>query len=44
MDDPVSWFEELCIESEDPSETTTVTIPSPDSPAVAKERTPYCTD
>ncbi|MFD3514862.1 hypothetical protein [Streptomyces sp. NPDC058657] len=46
MDDPASWFEELCIEGDDPSEPTTVTIPisSLDSPAITGERVPYCTD
>ncbi|MGC5042446.1 hypothetical protein ACLQ16_03915 [Streptomyces albidoflavus] len=46
MDDPASWFEELCIEGDDPSEPTTVTIPisSLDSPAITGELAPYCTD
>jgi hypothetical protein len=46
MDDPSSWFEELCIEGEDPDEPTTVTLPisSLDSPAITGERVPYCTD
>ncbi|MEW1700757.1 hypothetical protein ACIQCR_16915 [Streptomyces sp. NPDC093249] len=46
MDSPASWFEELCTEGDDPAEPTTVTIPisSLDSPAITKERTPYCTD
>ncbi|MGP4046866.1 hypothetical protein [Streptomyces sp. 2A115] len=46
MDDPASWFEELCIEGDDPDEPTTVTIPisSLTSPAITGERVPYCTD
>ncbi|MGW2550067.1 hypothetical protein [Streptomyces sp. NPDC001635] len=46
MDDPASWFEELCIEGDDPEEPTTVTLPisSLDSPAITGERVPYCTD
>ncbi|GGR54174.1 hypothetical protein GCM10015536_69320 [Streptomyces griseomycini] len=46
MDDPASWFEELCLEGEDPEEPTTVTIPisSLTSPAITGERVPYCTD
>ncbi|MCX5182604.1 hypothetical protein [Streptomyces sp. NBC_00268] len=46
MDDPASWFEELCQEGEDPDEPTTVTLPisSLDSPAITGERVPYCTD
>ncbi|MET9776205.1 hypothetical protein ABZ023_18425 [Streptomyces sp. NPDC006367] len=46
MDDPASWFEELCLEGEDPEEPTTVTLPisSLDSPAITGERVPYCTD
>ncbi|MGA5134398.1 hypothetical protein ACPCTO_31855 [Streptomyces olivoreticuli] len=46
MDDPASWFEELCIEGDDPSEPTTVTIPisSLDSPAITGEHAPFCTD
>ncbi|GHH22273.1 hypothetical protein [Streptomyces lanatus] len=46
MDDPASWFEELCIEGDDPEEPTTVTIPisSLTSPAITGERVPYCTD
>ncbi|MGG7574147.1 hypothetical protein [Streptomyces sirii] len=46
MDDPASWFEELCIEGDDVSEPTTVTIPisSLDSPAITGELAPYCTD
>jgi hypothetical protein len=46
MDDPASWFEELCIEGDDPDEPTTITLPisSLDSPAITGERVPYCTD
>lgn len=46
MDDPSSWFEELCIEGDNPSEPSTVTIPisSLDSPAITRERVPFCTD
>ncbi|WP_228044746.1 hypothetical protein [Streptomyces ferrugineus] len=46
MDDPASWFEELCIEGDAPEEPTTVTIPisSLTSPAITGERVPYCTD
>lgn len=46
VDDPSSWFEELCIEGDDPSEPTTVTIPisSLDSPAITGELAPFCTD
>ncbi|MFI1012614.1 hypothetical protein [Streptomyces sp. NPDC020965] len=46
MDDPSSWFEELCLEGEDPSEptTATITISSLDSPAITGERVPFCTD
>ncbi|MFV0138097.1 hypothetical protein ACLGIH_33900 [Streptomyces sp. HMX87] len=46
MDDPASWFEELCVEGDDPAEPTTVAIPisSLDSPAITGERAPYCTD
>ncbi|MGY1502962.1 hypothetical protein ACW4TU_41410 [Streptomyces sp. QTS52] len=46
MDDPASWFEELCTEGDDPEEPTTVTIPisSLTSPAITGERVPYCTD
>ncbi|MFJ4988801.1 hypothetical protein ACIP9H_33995 [Streptomyces sp. NPDC088732] len=46
MDDPRSWFETLCEEGEDPEEPSTVTIPIAtfDSPAITKERVPYCND
>lgn len=46
MDDPRSWFETLCEEGEDPEEPTTVTIPIAtfDSPAITRERVPYCRD
>lgn len=46
MDDPASWFEELCLEGEDPDEPTTITLPisSLDSPAITGERVPYCND
>lgn len=46
MDDPSSWFEELCLEGEDPDEQTTITLPisSLDSPAITGERVPYCND
>ncbi|MFC9534414.1 hypothetical protein ACFT38_28295 [Streptomyces sp. NPDC056975] len=46
MDDPRSWFEGLCEEGEDPEEPTTVTIPIAtfDSPAITRERVPYCND
>ncbi|OEJ21062.1 hypothetical protein [Streptomyces subrutilus] len=46
MDDPASWFEELCLEGEDPDEQTTITLPisSLDSPAITGERVPYCND
>ncbi|MEU5978510.1 hypothetical protein [Streptomyces sp. NPDC047315] len=46
MDDPASWFEELCLEGDDPEEPTTITIPISvlDSPAITRERVPYCTD
>ncbi|MFH8465998.1 hypothetical protein [Streptomyces sp. NPDC017991] len=46
MDDPASWFEELCLEGDDADEPTTVTIPisSLDSPAITGEHAPYCTD
>ncbi|MEU2585288.1 hypothetical protein ABZ612_20470 [Streptomyces avermitilis] len=46
MDDPASWFEELCNEGDDPEEPTTVTLPisSLDSPAITGEQVPYCTD
>ncbi|OVZ99555.1 hypothetical protein B9W64_37825 [Streptomyces sp. CS159] len=46
MDEPNSWFEELCGEGEDPEEEGTITIPisSLDSPLITKERVPYCTD
>jgi hypothetical protein len=46
MDDPRSWFEGLCEEGEDPEERGTVTIPIATfaSPAITKERVPYCND
>ncbi|WP_328491256.1 hypothetical protein [Streptomyces zaomyceticus] len=46
MDDPRSWFEGLCEEGEDPEEPGTITIPIAtfDSPAITKERVPYCND
>lgn len=46
MDDPRSWFEGLCEEGEDPEEPTTITIPIAtfDSPAITRERVPYCND
>ncbi|QFG13193.1 terminase large subunit [Streptomyces phage Gilgamesh] len=46
MDDPRSWFEGLCEEGEDPEEPSTVTIPIATfaSPAITKERVPYCND
>ncbi|MCX4677694.1 hypothetical protein OG413_20695 [Streptomyces sp. NBC_01433] len=46
MDDPASWFEELCLEGDDVGEPMTVTIPisSLDSPAITSERVPFCTD
>ncbi|MGW3028491.1 hypothetical protein [Streptomyces sp. NPDC001221] len=46
MDDPRSWFEGLCEEGEDPEEPSTVTIPTATfaSPAITKERVPYCND
>ncbi|MFG2986199.1 hypothetical protein ACGFYQ_33945 [Streptomyces sp. NPDC048258] len=46
MDDPASWFEELCLEGDDPEEPKTVTVPisSLDSPAITGERVPYCND
>ncbi|WP_404949058.1 hypothetical protein HFP70_35335 [Streptomyces sp. ARC14] len=45
-DDPRSWFEGLCDEGDDPEEPTTVTVPIAtfDSPAITKERVPYCND
>ncbi|MFJ1552759.1 hypothetical protein [Streptomyces mirabilis] len=46
MDDPRSWFETLCEEGDDPEEQGTVTIPIAtfDSPAITRERVPYCND
>lgn len=46
MDDPRSWFEGLCEEGEDPEEPSTVTIPIATfaSPAITKERVPFCND
>ncbi|MEU9355054.1 hypothetical protein AB0D65_29670 [Streptomyces griseoloalbus] len=46
MDDPRSWFEGLCEEGEDPEEPSTITIPIATfaSPAITKERVPYCND
>ncbi|MGW3628497.1 hypothetical protein [Streptomyces sp. NPDC000880] len=46
MDDPASWFEELCNEGDDVEEPTTITLPisSLDSPAITGERVPYCND
>ncbi|NGO67017.1 hypothetical protein [Streptomyces boncukensis] len=46
MDDPRSWFEGLCEEGADPHRPGTVTIPiaALDSPAITKERVPYCND
>ncbi|MFB6700229.1 hypothetical protein [Streptomyces rubiginosohelvolus] len=46
MDDPRSWFEGLCEEGEDPEEPGTVTIPIATfaSPAITRERVPYCND
>ncbi|MFF8696192.1 hypothetical protein ACF08W_28675 [Streptomyces sp. NPDC015144] len=46
MDDPRSWFEGLCEEGEDPEERGTVTIPIATfaSPAITRERVPYCND
>ncbi|MEU3394980.1 hypothetical protein [Streptomyces albidoflavus] len=45
-DDPRSWFEGLCEEGEDPEEPSSVTIPIATfaSPAITKERVPYCND
>ncbi|MFD5856090.1 hypothetical protein [Streptomyces chartreusis] len=46
MDDPRSWFEGLCEEGDDPEERGSVTIPIATfaSPAITKERVPYCND
>ncbi|MFD4795042.1 hypothetical protein [Streptomyces anulatus] len=46
MDDPRSWFEGLCEEGEDPEERGSVTIPIATfaSPAITRERVPYCND
>ncbi|MFJ7004214.1 hypothetical protein ACIQWY_29915 [Streptomyces albidoflavus] len=46
MDDPRSWFEGLCEEGDDPEEPSSVTIPIATfaSPAITKERVPYCND
>ncbi|MGW6569780.1 hypothetical protein [Streptomyces sp. NPDC054975] len=45
MDDPASWFEELCVEGDDPAEPTT---DDPDLlprlPAITGECAPYCMD
>lgn len=44
MNDPGSWFEELCGEGDDPEgpTTTTITISSLDSPAITREFSPLC--
>ncbi|MGX1907666.1 hypothetical protein ACWIID_02200 [Streptomyces phaeochromogenes] len=46
MDDPRSWFEGLCEEGDDPEEPTTITISIStfDSPAITRERVPFCND
>ncbi|KWX03842.1 hypothetical protein TH66_10850 [Carbonactinospora thermoautotrophica] len=44
MNEPGSWFEELCAEGEDPEEpaTSTIRIAAIDSPAITGEPTPVC--